>query len=326
MTDTNEYALWEALLAAKASGQTPPPIDPNTPAVGFYRTRRKGQPYVPVAIWLDGGLCCQIDGQDVSAQELIKAWPWISKNPVTWNQYEFYKNNGRWEDADETVHEQMADNPKAVIGDNEPPDELTLMKEQIDSVSAGVKAYETIVDDAQQARAQSLRSRLLELSTGADRKREAEKKPFLEGGKEVDKKWKPLVDAAKSAADSIRAAMSAWETAKAKKLREEQAEIAKKAREAAAEAAKAGKPAPPPPPPPPPPAAPQPIRGGYGRAASAKPVKVFKKITDLDAALKFFHNCPEIAEAVTTIAKSYCKNYPETELPGIETAMEMDVR
>ncbi len=326
MTDTNEYAIWESLLAAKASGQTPPPIDPNTPAVGFYRTRRKGQPYVPVAIWMDGGdVCCQIDGEDVSGQELIKSWPWISKNPVSYVQYEFHKNNGRWEDSDETVHEQMADNPKAVIGDNEPPDELALMKEQIDSASAGVKAYAEITDDVTQAKAQSLRSRLLELSGEADTKRETEKKPHWDAGKAVDKKWKPLVDAAKAAADTIRAAMAKWETAKATKLREEQAEIARKAREAAAEAAKAGKP-PPPPPPAPPPAAPQPIRGGYGRAASTRPVKVFKKITDLDAALKFFHNCPEIAEAVTAIAKSYCKNYPETELPGIETAMEMDVR
>jgi hypothetical protein len=323
MTESNEYALWESLLAAKVAGQIPPPINPNEPACGFYRSRRKGGPYLPVAIWIDGDLCCQIDGEDVPAQKVIDSWPFISRNPVSWEAYEFYKQNGRWEDADETVHEQMTERG---IGDNNPPDELALMKGEIEAASAGIAAYKEITDDQQQARAQSLRSRLLELSTGADKKREAEKKPHWDAGKAVDAKWQPLVAAAKAAADTIRAAMAKFETAKAQKARAEQEEIARKAREAAAEAAKAGKPAPPPPPAPTPPVAPQPIRGGYGRAASTRPVKVFKKITDLDAALKFFHNCPEIAEAVTAVAKSYCKNYPETELPGIETAMEMSIK
>lgn len=322
MNESNEYALWESLLAAKVAGQDPPPIDPNEPAVGFYRSRRKGQPYVSVAIWRDGGLCCQIDGKDVSAQSCIDSWPFTSKNPISWEQFHFYQENGRWEDSDETVHAQMTERG---IGDNNPPDELTLMKEQIDSASAGVKAYAEITDDVTQAKAQSLRSRLLELSKQADKCKDAEADPPYKIYKAALARWKPLIDGAKAGADAIRAAMAKFETAKANKIREEQAEAARIAREAAAAAEKAGKPVtivhvPPPP------LAPQPIKGGYGRAASARPIKVVKRITDIDAALKFFRDTPEIREAVMTVAKSYTKHYPETELPGIETAMEMDVR
>ena len=202
MTDTNEYAIWEALLAAKVAGQTPPPIDPNTPAVGFYRTRRKGQPYVPA--WPSGWMMwwfvlpsCR--SEDISKAETVKSWPWISKNPVSYVQYEFYKNNGRWEDADETVHEQMAENPKAVIGDNEPPDELALMKEQIDSASAGVKAYAEITDDVTQAKAAIAAVAASGVERGGrHQKRDREKAPLGCREKAVDIKWKPLVDAAKS--------------------------------------------------------------------------------------------------------------------------------
>ena len=321
---SNDYTMWEALLAAKVAGVDPPPIDPNEPAVGFYRSRRKGQPYVPVTIWIDDGeLCCQMNGEDIAAQKIIDSWPFISKNPVSHPQYEFYMANGRWEDADEVVHGQMTERG---IGDNNPPDEMELMKEQIESASAGVAAYAEISDDAQQARAQSLRSRLLELSTGADKLRETEKAPFLTGGKAVDKKWKPLVDAAKAAADTIRTAMSRWETAKATKLREEQAEIARKAREAAAAAEKAGKPLTVVHVPPPPVSAPQPIKGGYGRAASARPVKVVKAITDQAVLYEYFKGYPEVVDCLMALAKKQVKMYPDSPPPGVEVKEEMDVR
>jgi inorganic pyrophosphatase len=200
------------------------------------------------------------------------------------------------------------------------------MKEQIDSAAAGIKVYEKIEDDTTQAKAQSLRSRLLELSGEADKKREAEKKPFLEGGKSVDKKWKPLVDAAKNAADAIRAAMSSWETTKANKAKAERDEAEKKARAASAEAEKAGKPVaivhvPPPPP------APLNVKGAYGRAAAVKPVKFVSKVTDLDALFVYFKAYGEVEECLLDLARKYVKRYPEsTPPPGVEVVDKMDVR
>ena len=321
---SNDYALWEALLAAKVAGTEPPPIDPNDPSVGFYRSRRKGQPYVPVAIWMDGDeLCCQIDGEDIPAQKVIDSWPFISRNPVTHPEYEFYMANGRWEDADEVVHQQVTERG---IGDNKPPDELTLMKEQIESASAGVAAYAEISDDAQQARAQSLRSRLLELSKEADKKKDDEAGPHYKKYKDAHTKWKPLVDAAKGAADTIRAAMAKWETKKADKLRQEQAEAAKVAREAAAAAEKAGKPLTIVHVPPPPVSAPQPIKGAYGRAASSKPIKVVKAITDQAVLYEYFKGYPEVSDCLLALAKKQVKLYPDSPPPGVEVKEEMDVR
>ena len=71
-------------------------------------------------------------------------------------------------------------------------------------------------------RAQSLRSRLLDLSREADRKREEEKRPHLEAGKAVDQKWMSVVRMAKDAADGIRRAMEAWETIKLTRRRDEE--------------------------------------------------------------------------------------------------------
>lgn len=320
------YELWESLLAARKAGLPPPPIDPNDPGLGFYRSRRKGQPYVPVTIWEESDeLVCQMDGQDIDPQKVIDSWPFISKGPVSHEEYTFYMENGRWEDADEVVHGQMSSNPRERIGDNNPPDELTLMKEQIESASAGVAAYAEITDDVTQAKAQSLRSRLLELSKEADKKKDDEAGPHYKKYKEAHAKWKPLIDSAKAGADTIRSEMSKFETAKATKAREEQAEIARKAKEVAAAEEKAGKPVaivhvPPP-------IAPAvPIKGAYGRAASSRPVKVVKKITDIDQLFGYFKTYPEVSDCLLGLAKRYAKSYPDTIVPGVEVAEEMDVR
>ena len=175
------------------------------------------------------------------------------------------------------------------------------------------------------AKGQSLRSRLLELSAEADKQKDAEADPPYRIYKAALARWKPLIDSAKSGADIIRVELKRFETKRADDARKAQEEIAQKARAIAAEAAKIGQPAPPPPLPVVP-VAPLAIRGAYGRAASVKPVKVVKKITDIDACFKFLRDCPEILECLTKIAKSYAKHYPETDIPGVETAMEMDVK
>ena len=89
-----------------------------------------------------------------------------------------------------------------------------VLRDQIDAAKAGVGTYAKISDDETAGKAQSLRSRLNELSGEADKKREALKRPHLEAGKAIDKEWQPLVKSAKEAADGIRSALSAYETDK----------------------------------------------------------------------------------------------------------------
>lgn len=301
MTDTNDWSGWRSLLKGEKID-----VDPNTPFTGYYRTRRgRGGPFVPVAYWRDqsGNLVCTIDGKVIDEDKAIERWPYCVKNPISHEWFVAVSDGGAWPDIDSVVDEQIA----GAGHNNGPTDEAEVLREQIEAASAGVGEYSKITDDSTAAKAQSLRSRLLDLHRTADKTREAEKKPHLEAGKAVDAKWQPLVKKAKEAADTVARAMSAFETEKARIARE--AEAARQAaireqEEAARKAAEAGKPAPKPAalPPAPEPVAATPIKGAYGRAASVKVVKV-ATVTDQDAVYRFMRERPEVAELLTSLAQ-----------------------
>jgi hypothetical protein len=277
-----------------------------------------------VAYWREGGILhCLWNGYPVNEQQAIERWPFVSMSPISHEEYQRVIEGGHWSDIDPVVSSQQK-SPHG-IGGNNPPDGLELLKDQIDSAVAGASAYKEISDDTTQAQAQSLRARLLELFNEADKRREEEKKPHWDAGKAVDAKWKPVIEAAKTTADAIKKAMSGWETKKANALREAQAEVARKAQKEALEAVKNNKP-PPPPPPPPPPVEKTKIKGAYGKTASAKPVRVVKKITDQDALYQYFKGYPEVAEALMALSKKYLKVHQDASIPGVEIADEMEIR
>lgn len=272
---------------------------------GFYRKRTsKAGPFVPVAIWEhEGAVVALVDGKSGDPAAL---WSFVCRYPVTEEQYRSRVETGKWHDEDQAVTESLSP-PPARMGDNNPPtDEAEILKGQIDAATVGAESYVEIKDDETAAKAQSLRSRLLELSGTADKKREAEKKPHFEAGKAVDAKWQPLVKLAKEAADRIRSALGAHETRKAKEA-DERRRIAEEARvkaeAAAAKAAAKGKPAPAPPPPPPEPEPVQTqVRGAYGRAATIKAVKV-AKVTNQDELYPFLKTHPELVDLMAKLAQ-----------------------
>jgi len=214
--------------------------------------------------------------------------------------------------------------PSGGIGDNNPPtDEAETMREQIEAAAKGVADYAQIADDETAAKAQSLRSRLLELSGDADKKREAEKKPHLEAGRAVDTKWQPLVKAAKAAADTIRNALSAHETRKANA-----AEAARKAeddRQKALAEALAKNPQAPvamPQPTPAPIAPTTTIRGAYGRGAAVKVVKI-ATVEDYDEATTYFRNDAEYRSVIDKLAqRAVDAGYT---VPGVSVSSERKV-
>lgn len=303
MTETNEWAGWQALLAGNLVN-----TDPNEPFTGFYRTRRiKDGPFVPVAYWRENGkLMCVIDGKVQSEERAIDQWIYCVRNPISHEAYIAVAERGEnWPDLDETVANQI--NPPAPSHNNAPEDEAVILQEQIEAAAAGASAYSKIQDDETLAKAQSLRARLNELSRTADKSRETLKKPHMEAGKAIDAKWQPLVKMAKETADAIAKAMGAWETEKARRAREEhakrEAEI-RRQQEEARKADEAGMPAPTPEPLPvtPEPVAAAPIKGAYGRAASVKVVKV-AIMTDQDKVYAFMRERPEVKELLAKLAQ-----------------------
>lgn len=310
-TELDDHAVWHAMLRGEK-----PEIHPDDPQCGCFRVRKvKGGEFYPLRYFKVGGtLYGLLNGEAISEDRGQELWQWAAANPITYEAYEAAVAGRGWSDIDPVVAEQQ----RSGIGGNNPPDEYTLLQEQIESASAGASAYSKITDDATQAKAQTLRSRLLELSRLAENKREALKRPHIEAGREIDEKWQPLVRGAKAIADTVAKAMSAFETEKLRKEREEQrkreeaaakAEAERRAHEEAArKAAAANEPAPPAPEPAPPvepappPRAPAPIKGAAGRAASVKLVKVVT-VTDQDAVYAYMRERPEVAELLAKLAQ-----------------------
>lgn len=282
----NDYAYWRDALEGKFG-----PIHDGDPHPGFYRLRRRGQVDQPVAIWRDmDGICCAVSGREDDASEL---WTFVADKPITEAVYRAVVAGEPWPDIAPSV---------AALTNSESADPADILRDQIEACKADIAGFTTITDDTQQAAAQSLRSRLLELSREADKTREKLKAPHHEAGKAVDAKWQPLVKDAKAAADKVAAAMGAWETEKARV------------------AAEANAPSPPVAAPAPAPAAP--IKGAYGRAASVRVVRI-ATVVDQDRLYAAIRDNSELKAAMQRIAQAIV-NGGET-VAGVEITEERRV-
>lgn len=276
------------------------PIHEDDPQPGFYRKRTgRAAGYAPVAIWeMDGKIVAMVGEQ---VEDAAAIWSYVADKPVTEEQYRDRVATGKWWDEDDSVTASLAV-PGA--GHNNPPDVDTI-KDQIEAALQAVATYAEIGDDTAAAKAQSARSRLLELSREADKKRELEKKPHFEAGKAVDAAWQPLVKSAKEGADAIAKALSAHETAKAReaaRLAAIAAEVQRKALEEAQARAPIGVTVEPEPAPTPPPVAAVPIKGAYGRGASVRVVKT-ATVADQDAAYAYLRNQPDMVALIQKLAQ-----------------------
>ena len=301
-------------------------IHAEEPQAGYYRNRRKGIQAQAVAYWYDsndGALRCKVDDQDVDDRRAIETWPFASKEPIEYERYKQKRETGKWDDMDETI--QPA---RGKIGDNQPPDETEAeaIKRQIEAAAAGVSQYAKINDETAKAKAQSLRSRLLELAGQAKKTHKKIKDPLWDQVKDIDNTYLPLVKEAEAFAKQIRDAMDAYDTAELKKVqgaeRAAQAERDRIEREAAAAVKKAadeGKPAPlplPPMPEVPAPYQPTITKGAYGRAASNKIVKVVTAVEDWEVLFGFLKTHKELQELMFKLAqRAVDKNFT---VPGVK--------
>jgi hypothetical protein len=131
---------------------------------------------------------------------------------------------------------------------------------------------------------------LLELSGEADKQREGLKRPIIDAGKAIDAKWQPLVKKAKDFADTIRAAISAWETTKLRKAQ----------------------------------AVPTTIKGAAGRAASVKPRRVVTAITNIDVLFQALKGRPEVLALFMELAQKIVD--ANQDVLGVTIEQRMDVR
>lgn len=284
------------------------PLKDGEPYPGFYRMRRREKMgplfFVPVAYFMEGDkMVCVAGDQEIGEQRSLELW--TSCQPIAEDVWRAVAERGEpWPDIDAYVHGQ---NIKA-------GDDIEALTDQIDSALKGLSAYDKITSDDERDRAQTLRSRLLELSTTADRKRVTEKAPHLAAEKAVDAVWQPLVKRAKVGADTIRAAMNAWENEKAQK-RAAAEEENRRAMKMAGIPEGIGMDAPPP-------DTQRPIKGAYGRAASVRTVKR-AEIVDQDVVYEVFKARNEVHNVLQHLAQIAVED--GIEVPGIKVVEEKRV-
>lgn len=324
----DRWAWWQRALANPEEIGKSIPVHENEPHQGYFRVKNQSGGFDPVAIFYpedSDELVAYRAGREVDPGDI---WTWACRRPVTYEAYEQAVAGGGWADDDPTVAAQIAPAPP---GHNSGDiDETEVLQDQIEAARQGADAYTKIEDDEALSKAQSLRSRLNELSTEADKKREALKRPHLEAGRAIDKKWQPLVKGAKEAANGIRKAMEAYQTEKLRKQREAEraAEEARmKAEEEARKAEEAGKPVAEPAPEPEPapaPAAPEQIRGSYGKAASTGVKNVVTEVTDWDKLWGFLREHPEVRDLFQKLAqRAVDRNFT---VPGVKVEERATVR
>lgn len=130
-----------------------------------------------------------------------------------------------------------AENPRAVIGDNQPPEPTPFegVEKQISAYYDQIAMYldgEPITSDGMAEDVAALKRLMGEQATIAEKMRVAEKEPYLVAGREIDARYKVLSDKAKLAIATCNKVETPWLDAK-------EAAIEKAARIAREEAAQA---------------------------------------------------------------------------------------
>lgn len=325
--EADPWAWWTAALAnPKAIGKTIKIT--TTPEQGFYRVKPKNGAWEPVAIWMENDQWQALCGiqPDQRADDAHRLWENTNcrGNPISLEEYERVAERGEeWSDSDPTVAASKKPPRPGGFGDNSGDvPESEILKDEVETAKNGVKAYATITSDEVAGKAQSLRSRLLELAGTAEKKRVVLKAPHLEAGKAIDKEWQPVVKDAQDGADTIKKALAAWETKKLNERRKAEleeaqrvelarqaAEKARQEREAEEAAGNAGEPLEEAPPPAPEPEivqqAPESatIKGSYGRAASVSTKWIVAEVTDQDALYAFLKGHGEVKALLFELAK-----------------------
>jgi hypothetical protein len=309
------WQWWRDALAGKN-----PAIDANSPQCGFFKLKRGGK-WLPVMIRLgDAGMIrCRV-GDDSNADP-HETWVWCAGNPIS------------KEDAKHAFDTGSFPGDVPTIGDNSGDLSLAEQIREYASQALGWLRKHGISDTKSKDTAANYRAELLRLRKEADTQRDAEKRPHLEAGRAVDAKFKPIVEAADSAANEIRDALTVFMR---EEERREQAERDAKyqAERKAAEAARAEleaqrakqmrddpiaaltSPEPELPDLPPPPEAVKIQAGGQrGRKTGLREVTNYI-VTDHGLALAFFAQSDEVKELIAKLAERACK--AGVAVPGTE--------
>lgn len=224
----DQYSFWRRRLAGEVV-----PIHDGECQAGFYRDGDKA-----VAIWFkDEALRCRVNGRDISANDAMDRWPFISKRPVSHDDYTARIENGTWPGESALVTQS----------NNAPEDNsfegLLAQIEEMAREAERLMKLGAAKTQVQANEASDVADKLGKLFTKADNARKVEKQPHADAAAAVDDRWRPLTNAAsvyKRLKDAVvEPFLRAQKIAKEKAEREAREAADKARREAAAKEAAA---------------------------------------------------------------------------------------
>ncbi len=316
MTDGYEY--WREALAGNFDG-----LQDGKPQLGFYKKKNRDGTHAPVAVFNDpnnaGKMLMMVGDKFVDAE---MNWNFIGSKPITYEVYGRVRDTGMW----------PGDIPHG-IAHNAPPDEFSLLKENIEDAAAQALKWlgevKNLSTDEHANMAANWRDSLNKLKKKADSKRKEEKEPLAAEVKQIDAKYGAIVKQADDAAETLRGALTQFmrlkEEAERKRLAEERRKAEEERRRQeeerkalAAQDVTLAALEPELPPPPPVTAAPKIQAGGQlGRATSFRSVWS-AEITDYAKALEFFASHADVRAAVEKLCNAEARSKTRKPIPGVD--------
>lgn len=188
-----DYHHWQDALARK-------PVDwpLNRAMPGFYRNRQRDGAMVGIAVWLspDGRPVVKVAkgpartlNTEVEEEEWAERhFAWCSGNPVSEQSYRQWLSTGTWPDDAPEIERDHNAAVEVQISES-----IADLKREAEAWLAEIGG--TVQTQEHADRAANIADKFAELAKEAETTRTAEKKAILEQGREIDGKWKPIVDA-----------------------------------------------------------------------------------------------------------------------------------
>lgn len=192
------WAWWRSALAGEVG-----PIHENVPESGFYRVKND-----PVAIWYEGETAVATRaGRQV--EDVCALWTFAAKWPISVEAYEAVAEREEpWPDA--------IDVP-AGIGHNAPDPHSAIVDELGVLTASWAEWFESIggaiTTQEHSDKAATYAERASGLEGRAQDEFAAEKKPFLDGGRVVDKKWRDIKADTENTRKAIKTAIGVYQIA-----------------------------------------------------------------------------------------------------------------
>lgn len=324
----DQFEFWRAALESGSKVE----YEKGFPRAGYYRIRDRNDDrsirWDAVAIWYDDdGLNCWRTGPrpaPTDADAIEELFVSCNSSPISYELYTLIAGGGAWPEEVAAIETPAADLPPHEAATAE----LTAQRE---AMAAWIKEIGAVKTQEQCDKAANYADTFAKLEKRAAETHKSEKAPWLEGGRQVDSAWKPVIERAaelkayaKKSSEPFLIAEKARLAAEAKRAAEEAAKVAREAEAARLEAERAGAP--------PPvveaaPIAPPPVAtakaGTSGRAISVRSYTVHK-ITDVRALLGYFADMNETPRDLMDTLQLLVNRMRAAgvTLPGVETKTE----